>query len=124
MKKIDYVCKLREIGQQIRDYERLLLREYGVSLNEMVVLHSIGSERIVIKELSLRVGMNIYNVSKIVHSAQDKELLLCLVGEDDRRQKFLVLTDKAKACLHRFETSGQEIPKSLMRILENDKIRS
>lgn len=124
MKKLDCVCKLREFGQQIRDFERQLLKDYGVSLNEMVVLYSIGSERVVIKELSLRTGISIYNVSKIIHSAESKNLLRCLVGKDDKRQKFLLLTDKAKKCLTNFENSGMEIPNSLVKLLENDNVRS
>ena len=89
---------MRELLKALSELENQLITTYGISLNEAMVLCSIGSETVAAGTIVERTGMTPSHTSKTISLIEKKEMVTRDLGKQDKRQMYFTLTDKAKAC--------------------------
>ena len=109
---------MRELFQAFSSLESSLQERYGLSLNEAMVLCSVGHETVTAGTIVERTGLTPSHASKIISQAERKGLLLRKLSESDRRQMCFTLTAKADGCLQAIREQGIEIPKLLQPLFD------
>lgn len=109
---------MRELFQTLSSLESSLQERYGLSLNEAMVLCSVGHETATAGTIVERTGLTPSHASKIISQAERKGLLLRKLSESDRRQMCFTLTAKAYGCLQAIREQGIEIPKLLQPLFD------
>ena len=118
MEKINCICVMRELFEALSVLESGLLDTHGVSLNEAMVLCSIGSETVTASGVVECTGMTASHASKVLRSAEKKGLLVRESGETDRRQMQFTLTSAGLACLAGIKEKGIDIPDLLVPLFK------
>lgn len=101
---------MRELLAALSALENQLEETYGVSLNEAMVLCSVGADTVTAGNIITCTGMTSSHASKTIRSVEDKGLLVRKLGEQDKRQMYFTLTRKGKVCLERIKTEGVDVP--------------
>ena len=114
MEKIKCICAMRDLLQALTSLEESLMNNHGISLNEAMVLCSIGDETIAANEVKERTGMTHSHTSKVISSVEKKKLLIRKLGKEDKRQMYFTLNDKGKECLEGLKEKGIEVPEILL----------
>ncbi len=122
MEKIKCICLMRDLFRALSIFEERLTDAYGVTLNEAMVMCSIGQEHIAASTISERTGLTASHTSKVIRSAEDKELLVRSLGDEDKRKMYFYLTDKAKNILSNIRDNGVEIPDMLKPLFDTHQI--
>ena len=110
---------MRELFEALSLLESRLMDMHGVSLNEAMVLCSIGEETITASTIVERTGMTASHTSKVIRSAEEKGLLNRDLGEKDKRQMYFTLTEAGKGCLQGVKVNGIEIPDLLVPLFKD-----
>lgn len=101
---------MRDLFRTLADLENQLIALHGVSLNEAMVLCSIGGDTLTASDISERTGLTASHSSKVIRSVEDKELLLRNFDHIDKRKMCFTLSAKGQECLHGIKEKGVEIP--------------
>ena len=109
---------MRELFEALSVLESGLLDVHGVSLNEAMVLCSIGRETITASVVVDRTGMKASHASKVLSSAERKGLLVRELGTKDKRQMHFTLSAKGLECLAGIKERGIEIPDLLVPLFK------
>ena len=110
---------MRELFEALSTLETGLNEAHGVSLNEAMVLCSIGKETVTASTVVERTGMTASHASKVIRSAEEKMLLQRALGEKDKRQMHFTLTKKGRTCLEGIKENGVEIPDLLVPLFKD-----
>lgn len=110
---------MRELFQTLSLLEARLLEQYGVSLNEAMVLCSVGSETVTAGTIVERTGLTPSHASKVISQIEKRGMLVRTLSEKDRRQMCFTLTDKAELCLKAIKDQGIDIPDSLLPLFKD-----
>ena len=110
---------MRELFEALSILESGLLEAHCVSLNEAMVLCSIGKVTVTATMVVERTGMTASHASKVIRSAEEKQLLQRALGEKDKRQMHFTLTGKGRGCLEGIKEQGIEIPDLLVPLFKN-----
>lgn len=119
MEKIKCICLMRDLFRALSVFEERLTQAYGVSLNEAMVMCSIGKEYIAASTISERTGLTASHTSKVIRSAEKKGLLVRSLCDEDKRKMYFSLTDEAKAILEKIRNQGVEIPEMLQPLFDS-----
>lgn len=109
---------MRELFTALSDLESGLMEAYGLSLNEAMVLCSIGNETVSAGKVIERTGLSASHASKVLGAVEKKGFLTRGLGEQDKRQMYFTLTDEAKDVLNRIKTNGVEVPDVLLPLFQ------
>lgn len=109
---------MRELFTALSDLESRLMDTYGVSLNEAMVLCSIGNERVSAGVVIERTGLSASHASKVLGAAEKKGFLTRVLGEQDKRQMYFTLTEEAENVLTRIKDHGVEVPDVLLPLFK------
>lgn len=121
MEKIRSICVMKELFQALSVLEGRLIENYGVTLNEAMVLCSVSSGTVSAGTIAECTGLTPSHLSKVIGSAEKKGLLIRTMGAKDKRQMYFSLTEKAEECLNRIKEQGLEIPEMLKDLFgQND----
>lgn len=113
------LCRIRDILRSISDFEVFFQSEYGIGLNEGMLLCSISKfGRCSSGQVAELLGLTSSNASKVIASAEKKGLVERSLGKEDKRQMYFSLTETGKACLHKVKAD----PKDMLDII--DKIKA
>lgn len=104
---------MRDICSAISELETSLVDMYDLTLNEAMVMCSIGSEKVAAGEISSRTGLRASHLSKVLRALEEKNYLTRDFGDKDKRQIYFSLTDEALQCLDRLKNEGLPIPEYL-----------
>ena len=105
---------MRELFLALSSLESSLMELHGVSLNEAMVLCSIGDDTITAKMIIERTGMTPSHTSKVIRSAENKGFIKRKLGKVDKREMYFSLTASAKKCIQGIKEEGIEIPTILI----------
>lgn len=119
MEKIKCICVMRDLFAAFSQLEACLEKNYGVTLNEAMVLCSVGNETVAAGTIIARTGMTSSHTSKVIRAVESKGLLLRKLGEHDKRQMYFTLTDKARDCIGRIRENGVEVPALLVSLFDS-----
>ena len=118
MEKITCICVMRELMMALSDFENKLMDAHGVSLNEAMVLCSLGGECVTASVIAERTGLRPSHTSKVIGSLEDQGYLMRELGKQDKRQIYLSLTNEGKVCLDRIKAYQFEVPDLLKPVFE------
>lgn len=116
MEKIQCICRMRDLTKALSELETQLTESYGITLNEAMVLCSVGNETVSAGDIIICTGMTPSHASKTIRSVETKGLLNRKLGEHDKRQMYFVLTRKGKKCLENIKEKGVEVPEWLAEV--------
>ena len=85
---------MRDLMKALTDLENQLIATYGITLNEAMVLCSVGNDTVSAGDIITCTGMTPSHASKTIRSVEDKGLLSRKLGKQDKRQMYFVLTRK------------------------------
>lgn len=119
MEKIQCICVMRDLLAALSMLENQLEKTHGVSLNEAMVLCSIGQDTVSAGEIITRTGMTPSHTSKVIRAAEYKGFLERHVGKQDKRQMNFILTEKGKTCLEQIKKQGVNIPECLLPLFRD-----
>ena len=108
---------MRDLMRALSELEIQLVDNYGVTLNEAMVLCSVGGDTVSAGDITACTGMTPSHASKTIRSVEDKGLLTRKLGEHDKRQMYFALTRKGKNCLGRIKEQGVDAPEWLAPLL-------
>ena len=110
---------MRELFEALSILESGLIDDHGVTLNEAMVLCSIGRETAMASRVVERTGMTASHASKVIRSAEQKGLLVRELGEKDKRQMHFTLTQAGLDCLAGIKEKGIEVPDLLVQLFKD-----
>lgn len=110
---------MRELFKALSELEACLTEAHGVSLNEAMVLCSVGDETVTASAIVERTGMKPSHASKVIRLAEEKGFLKRALGKKDKRQMYFSLTGKAKECLAGIKEKGVEVPELLLPLFKD-----
>ena len=113
MEKIHCLCVMRELLAALNELEANLSNNYGVSLNEAMVLCCIGEDKLTSSTISRHIGLLPPLTSKTLRTIEKKEMVERSMGIEDKRQMYFKLTPKGKELLERLRENGIEVPEML-----------
>ena len=87
---------MRDLVRALCTLENELLDNYGITLNEAMVLCSMADETVNAGTVAERTGLAPSHCSKVINSAEKKGLLTRSLNNEDKRQMYFSLTDKAR----------------------------
>ncbi|MCD7899614.1 MAG: MarR family transcriptional regulator [Bacteroides sp.] len=112
------LCTLREIYRIIRDFEEKFQQEYGLSLNEGMLLCGLREQEHTSSEIAKALGLTNSNTSKVIKSAEDKGYIERSIGKEDKRQMNFSITEAGIKKLTEIGEEGENINVLLENILK------
>lgn len=115
---MERLCRIRDLQRAVNRFEDDFESLYGICLNEGMLLCSLSkSERLSAGELGELLGITPSNASKVIGSAERKELVRRSLGHDDKRQMYFSLTDRGRALLASVRCDAIPLPEVLEKAL-------
>jgi DNA-binding MarR family transcriptional regulator len=112
------LCKIRELYRAITEFESNIIKDYGLTLNEAMLLCSLTDKELLTStEISEALGLSCSNTSKVIRSVEDKKLIKRNLSEEDRRSMLFNLTDAGKQKLKEIKSFAQDLPENLKRYI-------
>ena len=118
MEKITCICVMRELMMALSDFENKLMDAHGVSLNEAMVLCSLGGECVTASVVAERTGLRPSHASKVIGTLEERGYLKRELGKQDKRQMYLSLSVSGKECLAQIKIHTFDIPPILHPLLQ------
>ena len=109
---------MRELMMALSDFENKLMDAHGVSLNEAMVLCSLGGECVTASVVAERTGLRPSHASKVIGTLEERGYLKRELGKQDKRQMYLSLTDIGKECLCQIKIHQFDIPSLLQPVFD------
>lgn len=110
-KNVDRLCRIRDIQQAVNKFEHQFEKQYGIGLNEgMVLCTLLKNGRMTSGELSEALGLSTSNMSKVICSVENKACVERIVGAKDKRNMYFSLTEAGHALLARVCNGQIELP--------------
>ncbi len=95
--KIAILCKIRDIQRSVILFEQQFEKQFGISLNEGMVLCSLTkAKQLTSGELGEKLGLTPSNMSKVIASVERKGFVERSLGQEDKRQMYFTLTDQGR----------------------------
>ena len=108
MEKIKSVCVMRDLVKAVAELQDTLQERLGISLNEAMVLCSIGDGTATAGEISRSTGFKAPQTSKVIRTVEGKRLIERQCGTEDHRRMEFTLSEDGRRLLLRLKT--EEIP--------------
>lgn len=113
------LCKIRDIQRSVAVFEASLAKQYGICLNEGMMLCSLsGGAPMTPGELGEQLGLTHSNTSKVLGSAENKGLIERRLCRQDKRRMYFSLTEKGKRLLSEIHDDDIETPELLRTLLD------
>lgn len=117
-KQVKTLCKIRDLFRSISEFESDFQKRYDICLNEGTLLCSLSNNKFSSSEIATLLGLTNSNTSKVIKSVETKGLIKRIIGEQDKRQMYFILTPKGHKVLETIKCSNMEIPEDLTQIME------
>ncbi|WP_417013280.1 MarR family transcriptional regulator [Alistipes sp.] len=115
------LCRIREVSRAVAEFEQRFEREYGLTMNEGVLLCCLDryGERSS-GEIAEALQLTCSNASKVIRSVESRGFINRKLGTDDKRQMYFSLTPQGRAELSRLHPCAVAMPELLQRLLEEE----
>ncbi len=104
MNNTDILIKIRKIVRSINLESKKVLKDYGVSIPQVLCLNYLKSSpdfRSTQKELSSFMNLNPSTVTGIINRLESKGYIARLPKKDDKRKTYIILTSKSYSLLEK-----------------------
>jgi len=112
------LCKIRDIYRVIMNFEADFQQQYGLCLNEGMMLCTLQNGKFSSKELAQTLGLTLSNTSKVIKSLEVKTLIKRTLGKTDKRKMYFSLTAKGINSMEKIICTKQMIS-PLLDSIEN-----
>ncbi len=86
--------KIKEVFRKVSEFEQALNRDYGVTLNEAMVICSLVDGLKSAGEISACTEISKTRTSRVLLSLEKKGIVIRSFCDDDKRKMMFMLTDK------------------------------
>ena len=118
MSKVENLCRVRDLYRAIAEFESSFEKQYGLCLNEGMLLCSLSKTReLTSGELADLLGLTASNASKVIKSVEEKSLIERNLGREDKRKMHFSLISKGEKCLSQIKCGEIEFPPILESML-------
>jgi Transcriptional regulators len=107
---IDKLCSIRSIYKAIGEFEQQFFKQFGLGLNESMILCLLKESDLSSGELAEKLGLTCSNASKVIKSIEQKGLIKRMLGEKDKRQMYFGLTSGGKKQIDSIECETIRFP--------------
>lgn len=107
------LCTIQNVYRLLSDYELKFQKNFGLSLNEGMLLCSLRNGRISSGEIAHELELSCSNTSKVLKSVEAKGLVQRILGEKDKRQMYFILSKKGNELLEKMDLNEIELPDSI-----------
>lgn len=112
------ICKIRDIYRAISEFEQTFSNQFGICLNEAMVLCALlDRQTMTASELAEVLGVTQSNASKIIRMVEDKAFVDRVFGKEDRRQMLFSLTEAGKEKINVLKCSDIAMPELLNNLI-------
>lgn len=115
--QVSTLCHIRDVYRAIYEFEQNFQQTHDLGLNEGMLLCSLSNRRHSSNELAEALGLSNSNTSKVIKSVEKKGLIRRIVGKDDKRQMYFVLTDLGCKKLESIKCADFCIPEPLKTVI-------
>lgn len=116
--QVSTLCQIRDVYRAIYEFESDFQQSYNLGLNEGMLLCSLSIQKYSSNELAGVLGLSNSNTSKVIKSVEKKGLIKRIVGKDDKRQMYFVLTNAGQKKLESIKCAEFNIPESLKPVIK------
>jgi DNA-binding MarR family transcriptional regulator len=116
--QVSILCRIRDIYRAISDFELRFQQLHALSLNEGMLLCSLNSHKFSSHELAEALGLSSSNTSKVIKSVEEKGFIERIVGREDKRQMYFILTNAGRNKLEAVKHSEFDIPEMLIPVVK------
>lgn len=102
-------CTLRNIYRSIREFELKFQEQHSLCLNEGMLLCTLQSGQHSSSEIAEKLGLTNSNTSKIIKSVEEKGFIERILGKDDKRQMYFIITDSGHKKLSEVKCDANEV---------------
>lgn len=105
------LCKIRDVARVIAEFEQELQAEFGINLNEAMLLCSLKEQdNLSSGEISQLLTLKASNTSKVIGSVENKGFIERSSGKEDKRQMYFSLTQRGLDKIKSIYDSSISIP--------------
>lgn len=105
------LCRIRDVARAVAHFEQNLQTEFGLNLNEAMLLCSLFEQEIRSSgEIGQLLGLTSSNASKVICSVEKKGFIKRSYGRNDKRQMYFSLTTKGSEKIEQLRSSDIFIP--------------
>lgn len=115
--RVKTLCKIRDVYRAISEFEVNFQNKYSICLNEGMLLCTLEDNRYSSSQIAERLGLTNSNASKVIKSLENKNLIKRILGEEDKRQMYFVISDKGQKMLNSIKCDEIEIPDQLQTFM-------
>lgn len=119
MERIQCVCMMSNLVKAISELEDSLRNLHGLSLNEAVIMCSIGDSVVSAGTVSEQTGLKPSHVSKILKALETCGLVERKIGNEDRRQMYFSLSEEGASRLEKLKSEQIPVPAILRTFTEH-----
>jgi len=115
---MEKICLIRNIHRSIRKFEAYLQDKFSICLNEAMLLCILNeSGRLSSGDIANELCLTPSNTSKVLKSAEDKNLIERVLGASDKRQMYFILSEYGRQLLKQITQIDAKIDTVLRDIL-------
>ena len=112
------ICRLRDINRAIVELERQFSQRFDLSINEAMLLCTLMEKgELSSGALAEALGLTASNTSKVIASAEKKNLISRVLCKEDKRQMFFSLTTIGREKIERLHDEQVDFPEILKKIV-------
>lgn len=119
---MECICLIKDIYRAINEFEDKFLQDFGICINEGLILCSLRDGRMSSSEIAEQSGLKFSYASKIIKSVEDKGYVERSIGSVDKRHMNFELTDDGIALLNKIDNYSMEIPEILKPVFKCNQV--
>jgi len=116
---MERLCAIRDIYRAIGSYEERFHNEFGICLNEGMLLCSLKEGQLSSGEIAEKLSLSCSNTSKLIRVVEEKGFISRNLGKKDKRQMYFSLTKEGKAKLEIVMNVELDLPEPLCSYVKN-----
>jgi len=108
------LCKIREIYRAIDEYENKIVHDYGLSLNEGMLLCCIQEYgKTSSTDIAKALGLTCSNTSKVIKSVETKKFIKRSLDNKDKRVMLFSITEEGNKKINAVMADTKELPSTI-----------
>ncbi|MFV0365705.1 MAG: winged helix DNA-binding protein [Mangrovibacterium sp.] len=113
---VNTLCRVRDLYRAIADFECLFQQQFGICLNEGMLLCTLQNQELSSSEIAQALGLSSSNTSKVIKSVENKGFISRNIGKSDKRQMNFSLSAEGKKQLKGITSGTLPLPTLLETI--------
>lgn len=114
------ICEIHEIYTALAEYEARIVKLYGISLNEGMLLCCLSKNgTLSSSKIAEYLGLTPSNTSKVIKTAENKGLIVRTINNADKRGMLFSITKAGEERVSEITKDTHSVPEILKKLTEN-----